>query len=517
MQHVVGLERLEAAGLEALRPSCSKTTDGAVKRTWPSLTRRLALELGRARRRRCAPRPCRPRRPRSTSGESSAATIAGGVDALDAARARCAIASSSSSSSGVVNQAKASARSAANSRPGMREARRDDGAAGAAGRDEARARRRRERHPVAVAEARASRRPGGPACSRGALVVGVVAQPDHHQPPVELVAVAPAQRGDRRRRGVGPGAGGVGVERGAYRHGAHSSGSPVPARGGAGAPLHVYKRAARRFGPPGGVQRGALPVELHGDAVTHAVASASDGAAAPAPTRGRQWPRTAAASAACPRPRTSGSDPCVPPRRAACARAARSLARSRRRAPAPCARAAWRRARRRDARGGAEASRASRPAARHARARETIARPAAVAARGAADRHPPSGRCGALHPRALRGRPPATAAWPAAAPRRRAGSRATARPTGRPRGRGPRRRPAPCPRRVIRSGTNEADQLEDDERGYRGEHDHPQRGQRLPAEQVARCRTPGPSPCPIPVVAKTPVSRPPSRPANPCV
>ena len=107
-----------------------------------------------------------------------------------------------------------SARSTLHSLPGSSQPRGDDRAAAARGRRDALLERRAERHAVAVAEvsvAGHSRR----ACSPRSRRLGALGQPDHHEPPLDLVAVAPVEHAEGRDGGVGPRAARVGVERGA--------------------------------------------------------------------------------------------------------------------------------------------------------------------------------------------------------------------------------------------------------------------------------------------------------------
>ena len=85
----------------------------------------------------------------------------------------------------------------------------DDGPAGARGGGHVVLGLRLERHPVLAEVAIAA----GLALGRVAAVdvlLGALGQPDEGEPPVELRAVAPAQRGQRRRGRVGPRAAGVG-------------------------------------------------------------------------------------------------------------------------------------------------------------------------------------------------------------------------------------------------------------------------------------------------------------------
>ena len=148
------------------RSPVSKTTEGAVKRTSPSLTAALPWKsVG-------PPAALRASalsrvvgladRVRLERGDDRGGVDAGDTDSsagLDGARPRRAAAAS-------LNHANASARCAANSRPGCarRVATTPRQARPVA--TQARTRRGRERHPVAVAEAPRARAPGARACSR---------------------------------------------------------------------------------------------------------------------------------------------------------------------------------------------------------------------------------------------------------------------------------------------------------------------------------------------------------------
>ena len=106
----------------------------------------------------------------------------------------------------------------------------DDGAARARGGRHVVLGLRLERHPVLAEVAIAA----GLALGRVAAVdvlLGALGQPDEGELPVELGAVAPAQRGQRRRGRVGPRAAGVGeVPDGDRLHEQHCGTSPPPAR-----------------------------------------------------------------------------------------------------------------------------------------------------------------------------------------------------------------------------------------------------------------------------------------------
>ena len=92
----------------------------------------------------------------------------------------------------------------------LQQPRRDDRAAAAAGAGGPLLGRDRERHAVEAVEDRVARgRARGIEAREQAGVV--LAQADRHEPPVELVAVAPLEHAERRVRGVRPGAGRIGV------------------------------------------------------------------------------------------------------------------------------------------------------------------------------------------------------------------------------------------------------------------------------------------------------------------
>ena len=96
--------------------------------------------------------------------------------------------------------------------PRSKEARGDHGTASTTGARETLLRRQPERHPVAAPERHVPEdRPSWvvPALDEAARIL---AQADHHDTPVELVAVAPLEYAERWVRRVGPGACGVGVE-----------------------------------------------------------------------------------------------------------------------------------------------------------------------------------------------------------------------------------------------------------------------------------------------------------------
>ncbi len=73
------------------------------------------------------------------------------------------------------------------------QARRDDGPARAPGADHPRARRGRERHPEAAEPARVSLGRAQGRVPAVDVLLRVLRQPDHHEPPVELGSVPPLE------------------------------------------------------------------------------------------------------------------------------------------------------------------------------------------------------------------------------------------------------------------------------------------------------------------------------------
>jgi hypothetical protein len=92
------------------------------------------------------------------------------------------------------------------------QARRDDGAAAAAGAGEALLGREPEGHPVPVPEPHVPEHRSRRRVSALDEAARVLAKADHHESPLELAAVAPLEHAERRVRRVGPRTGSVGVE-----------------------------------------------------------------------------------------------------------------------------------------------------------------------------------------------------------------------------------------------------------------------------------------------------------------
>ena len=203
---VVGLEGLEAARLEGeIAVGELQARRGEAHAAVG--VGRLALELGRAALGR-AGLVAVLLEERSVSGSAAASMIASG--SMPPTQAIASRSSFGSSRYRVdVNWANWSARKTANSCSGASRLRGDDDAAHRPGAVDALARLGRERH-AAVAELAV---PTGLAAGRvAALLVdgAVLGQADHHESPVELVAVAPPESGDGRGGRPRPRAAGVG-------------------------------------------------------------------------------------------------------------------------------------------------------------------------------------------------------------------------------------------------------------------------------------------------------------------
>ena len=218
-QHVVGLDRLEAAGLQAppvaaRRPATARCS----ARARPS--ERPCPALRSASRRRCAPRRGRPGRRPPRPGRRGRRSPR---RRRAPRRGPSAVARSpgSSATSGVVNQPNWRARNTSYS------------SSGACSRVATIARQAR---PVAVTRGRGSVVKGMPrwrkpeVAARGLrgrvaalhVLLGLLGQPDRDEPPLQLRAVAPAQHREGRRRRVRPRASRVGEMRDLH-HGPEAS------------------------------------------------------------------------------------------------------------------------------------------------------------------------------------------------------------------------------------------------------------------------------------------------------
>jgi len=204
ISHVVGLHRLEPAGLQA--PTVGVVEDQRGRRVAHGAigVRGFALELGRSTRR---------------GADERAVILVGGlhgavVQAADQLRgARHAGERRGQPGVGVELQRGGEARELERAedrqlerwvgQPG-----RHHGATRAARRHVPRPRPRVERHPVA-AEAQVAGCPGDRRVATRVVLCGVLGQPDQRQPPGQLGAVAPLQHGQRRRGRPRPRAAGI--------------------------------------------------------------------------------------------------------------------------------------------------------------------------------------------------------------------------------------------------------------------------------------------------------------------
>ena len=206
---VVGLEGLEAADLERAPVGVLEDDRGRGVADRAVAFGVAALDVGGGAVRRGGRGRGRPRRPGGTSASSIEATIASASRPVDRRQRRAQVV-------GLVEQAGGRELHQLD-RPQRRVAERgvdlaggDDRPAGGRGARHPRLHAGPERHPEAALELAVA---GGEAARRVAalfVAAGVLAEPDQDQAPVELVAEAPAQPGDRRARGVGPGTARVG-------------------------------------------------------------------------------------------------------------------------------------------------------------------------------------------------------------------------------------------------------------------------------------------------------------------
>ena len=132
---------------------------------------------------------------------ASIAAITASTSSPSTRASACAMSASSSSSSVRREPARAAARAAPRPRaPAPAAARGDDRAARARGREHARARLHQQRHAEALEVALLADRRARGRVAGVDVALRVLRQPDRHQAPVELLAVAPVQD---RQRGAG--------------------------------------------------------------------------------------------------------------------------------------------------------------------------------------------------------------------------------------------------------------------------------------------------------------------------